>query len=511
MLDATRNTKTPEGAATGRGADDRTVRRRWLALAVLAVAQFMVFLDETVVNVALPSMKGDLGFSQASLAWVVNAYMVTFGGLLLLGGRVADLSGRRRVFVAGIALFGAASLLAGLAQSQGMLVGARALQGVGAALATPAALALVAVLFPSGAERVRALGIWGGLSGLGFATGILLGGAITDLASWRWVFLINFPVAVGTLAVVPRLVADSRVTDRRSFDVAGAVTVTAAMAMLVYAVLKSSDYGWHSATTYALFAAASGLLGAFAVIEFRSGAPLIPAGVLNRRATLVPNLLQVLLGASAISTLFLLTLYVQQALGYTPLQAGLAYLPLAAGVAGATAMANHVVLRVGPRPVAATGLATTAAGLTVLGHTPVVADYATDLLPALLLVGVGAGLSFVSITTAALARVAEAAAGLASGLLSTSVMLGGALGLAALAATANARSEDLLDAGLTPLAAQVGGLRLAFLLAAAVSLAASLASLLTLRRGGNADPDIAAAAPAENARTSSRTAALINS
>jgi EmrB/QacA subfamily drug resistance transporter len=481
MLDATRNTKTPEGGATGRGADDRTVRRRWFALAVLAVAQFMVFLDETVVNVALPSMKGDLGFSQASLAWVVNAYMVMFGGLLLLGGRVADLSGRRRVFVAGIALFGAASLLAGLAPSQGILVGARALQGVGAALATPAALALVTVLFPAGAERVRALGIWGGLSGLGFATGILLGGAITDLASWRWVFLINFPVAVGTLAVVPRLVADSRVTDRRGFDVAGAVTVTAAMTTLVYAVLKSSDYGWRSPTTYTLFAAASGLLGAFAVIEFRSAAPLIPAGVLNRRATLVPNLLQVLLGGSAISTLFLLTLYVQQVLGYTPLQAGLAYLPLAAGVAGATVVANHLVPRIGPRPVAAIGLATTAAGLTVLGHAPVAADYATDLLPALLLVGLGAGLSFVSITTAALAHVAEAAAGLASGLLSTSVMLGGALGLAALAATANARSDDLIGAGSTPLAAQVGGLQLAFLLAAATSLAASLAAALLIR------------------------------
>jgi EmrB/QacA subfamily drug resistance transporter len=478
--------------------DDWASRRRWLALAVLAMAQFMVFLDETVVNVALPSIKGDLGFSQAALAWVVNAYMLTFGGLLLLGGRVADLFGRRRMFLAGTALFGTASLLAGLAPSEGMLVGARALQGVGAALATPAALALLTALFRAGAERVKALGIWGALSGLGFAVGILLGGAITDLASWRWVFLINVPVALATLALVPRLVAESRVAGRRSFDLAGAVTVTAGMTMLVHALLKTSDYGWRSPATYALVAAAIGLLGAFAIIESRSAAPLIPAGVLHRRMTLVPNVLQLLLGASAISTLFLLTLYVQQVLGYTPLEAGLAYLPLAAGVAAATALANHLVPRLGPRLLAGAGLATTAAGLVVLGHAPVAGNYYADVLPGLILVGLGAGLSFVSITTAALARVEEAAAGLASGLLSTAVMLGGALGLAVLAGVASARGNDLLDSGSTPLAALVGGLQLAFLLAAAVSLAASLVAVFALQRS-NADAVAAATTPAEGA------------
>jgi len=475
--------------------DDPAIGRRWLALAVLAVAQFMVFLDETVVNVALPSIRGELGFSQAALAWVVNAYMLLFGGLLLLGGRVADLFGRRGMFLAGTALFGLASLLAGLAPSQGILLGARALQGVGAALATPAALALVTALFPAGAARVKALGVWGALSGLGFAVGILLGGAITDLGSWRWVFLINVPVAVATLAVVPRLVAESRVAGRCSFDLAGAVTVTAGVTTVVYTLLKTSAYGWRSPETLALFAAAAALLGGFALIESRAAAPLIPAGVLHRRATLVPNVLQLLLGASAISTLFLLTLYVQQVLGYTPLQAGLAYLPLAAGVAAATALANHLMPRLGPRLLAVAGLATTASGLVVLGHAPVAAGYVADVLPALVLVGLGAGLSFVSITTAALARVDEAAAGLASALLSTSVMLGGALGLAVLAGVASTRSSDLLGSGSTPLAAQVGGLQLAFLLAAAVSLAGSLVAVSALQRG-KVDADAAAATSA---------------
>jgi EmrB/QacA subfamily drug resistance transporter len=473
---------------------DAPARRRWLALAVLAVAQFMVFLDETVVNVALPSIKDDLGFSQAGLAWVVNAYMLTFGGLLLLGGRIADLFGRRRLFLAGTALFAQASLLAGVAQSEGMLVGARALQGVGAALATPAALALVTALFPAGAERVKALGIWGALSGLGFAVGILLGGALTDLASWRWVFLINVPVAFAALGIVPRLVTESRTAGRRGFDLAGAVTVTAGTSILVYALLKTADYGWRSGATYGLVVAAIGVFGGFALIESRSAAPLIPAGFLHRRAALVPNVVQLLLGASAISTLFLLTLYVQQVLGYTPLEAGLAYVPLAAGVAGATALANHLVPRLGPRIVAAAGLAIIAAGLIVLGHAPVGGDYFADVLPGLVLVGVGAGLSFVSITTAALAQVDEEAAGLASGLLSTAVMLGGASGLAVLAAVASARSSDLLGSGSTALAAEVGGLQLAFLVAAGASFTGSLVALFALPRG-KAAPVAALAGP----------------
>jgi EmrB/QacA subfamily drug resistance transporter len=461
---------------------DRSARKRWLALAALAVAQFMVFLDETVVNVALPSIKNDLGFTQATLAWVVSAYIVVFGGLVLLGGRVADLFGRRRMFLIGTAVFGVASLLDGLAGSQTMLLGARVLQGVGAALATPAALALVTAMFPVRAERVKALAIWGALSGLGFAIGILLGGAITQAASWRWVFLINVPIAVVSLVVIPGLVGDSRVTGRRGFDLPGAVAVTAGMTTLVYTLVKAADYGWGSVTTLALFTTAIGLLAAFTVIERRSAAPLIPAGFVHRRSALVPNVLQLLLGISGLSTLFLLTLYIQQVLGYPPLRAGVAYLPLVAGVVMATGLANRLVARLGPRPLAVAGLAIAAVGMARLGHAPVGAGYWTAVLPAMVILGLGAGLSFVSITTAALERVDDAAAGLASGLLSASVQIGGAVGIAVLAGVVvTQRSTDLLAAGSTVLAAQVGGLQLAFLIAAAVSLAAAFVAVIALK------------------------------
>jgi EmrB/QacA subfamily drug resistance transporter len=406
---------------------------------------------------------------------------VVFGGLVLLGGRVADLFGRRRVFLVGTALFGFASLLDGLAPSQGLLVAARALQGVGAALATPAALALVTALFPAQRERAKALSIWGALSGLGFAVGILLGGAITEVASWRWVFLINVPVAMTSLVVVPRLIPISRAVGGRRFDVAGAVTVTAGLTTLVYTVVKAPDYGWGSPETLGLLAVAVGLLAAFAVIEWRGSAPLVSSGFLHRREAWVPNTLQLLLGVSAISTLFLLTLYVQQVLGYTPLEAGVAYVPLAAGVATATLVANSLVGRVGSRPLAVAGLAIAAAGMARMGHAPVGGDYAVDVLPAMAILGVGAGLSFVSITTAALARVEDANAGLASGLLSTSVQVGGAVGIAALATVVTQRAADLAAAGSTPVAAQVGGLQLAFLVAAGVALLASLFAAVALR------------------------------
>ena len=488
--------RTHEVAASA--GKDRSPRQRWLALAALAVAQFMVFLDETVVNVALPSIKSDLGFTQATLAWVVSAYIVVFGGLVLLGGRAADLFGRRRMFLIGTALFGTASLLDGLARSSGMLLGARALQGVGAALATPAALALVTALFPVRAERLKALSIWGALSGLGFTTGILLGGAITQAASWRWVFLINVPVALASLVVVPRLVADSRIAGRRGFDLGGAVTVTAAMTTLTYTLVKAPDYGWGSPATLTLFAIAIGLLAAFTAIERRSAAPLIPARFLHRRAALVPNVLQLLLGVSAITTLFLLTLYTQQVLGYTPLQAGAAYLPLAAGVAAATAVAQRLVGRTGPRPLAVAGLAIAAVGMARMGHAQAGADYWTGVLPAVIVLGLGAGLSFVSITTAALERVDETAAGLASGLLSASVQIGGALGVAVLAGVVTAqRSSDLLAAGSAPLVAQVGGLQLAFQHAAGVSLVAALVAMFALKRGKAGPPAAAPAAAAE--------------
>jgi EmrB/QacA subfamily drug resistance transporter len=454
-----------------------------LALAALAVAQFMVFLDETVVNVALPSIKLSLGFSQATLAWVVSAYIVVFGGLVLLGGRLADLFGRRRVFLVGTAVFGVASLLDGLAQSQGMLIGARVLQGVGAALATPAALTLVTALFPAKAERVKALAVWGALSGLGFAIGILLGGAITEAASWRWVFLINVPVAAVSLFAIPRMVSESRIAGQRRFDLAGAVTVTVGLGTLVFALVKAPAYGWSSLTTHALIGVALALLVAFGVIESGSSAPLIPSGFVHRRATLVPNLLQLLVGMSAISSLFLLTLYTQQVLHYTPLEAGVAYLPLAAGVAAATGIAQKLVGRLGPRPLAAVGLAIASAGMALMSQAPAGADYLTQVLPAIAVIGAGGGLSFVSVTTAALASVEDPAAGIASGLLSTTVQIGGALGVAILAGVVvTQRAADLLATGSSAVAAEVGGLQLAFIIAAGVAQAASLIAAFALER-----------------------------
>jgi MFS family permease len=321
---------------------------------------------------------------------------------------------------------------------------------------------------------------------------------ITELASWRWVFLINVPVAMAALMVVPRLVEESRAAvTRRGFDLAGAVAVTVGMTTLVYAAVEAPDYGWRSLETHALVGGAMVLLGAFAIIERRSSAPLIPPGFMGRREALVPNLVQLMLGVSALSTLFLLSLYVQQVLGYTPLQAGVAYLPLAAGVAAATGLANRLVPRVGPRVLALAGLAIAAVGIALIGQAPVDGTYYIDVLPAMITIGLGAGFSFVSITTAALASVDEEEAGLASGVLSTSVQLGGAFGVAALVALATERSTDLLGSGSTPLAAQVGGLQLAFLVAAAVALAASVVAALALPSKGDrrAVPETTEVAP----------------
>jgi EmrB/QacA subfamily drug resistance transporter len=474
--------RTPRPAATPATPQDPAARRRWLALAVLAVAQFMVFLDETVVNVALPSIKTSLGFSQPSLAWVINAYVLVFGGLILLGGRAADLAGRRRIFLIGTAIFGAASLADGLAASQGLLIGARVLQGLGAALATPAALALVTSLFPAGVQRAKALTMWGALSGLGFAAGVLLGGVITQAASWRWVFFINIPIAAVGLVAVPRLVAESRNPGRPGFDLAGAITITAGMSTLVYTLLEGARYGWTSATTLGLFAVAAALLGAFAVIESRAAVPMIPAGFVHRRATLAPTISIWLLTVSAFSSFFMLTLYLQQVLGYTPLQTGLGYLPMAAAVVASSATASKLVPRFGPRPLVVGGLALVGAGLVLLGHAPADGTYLANVLPGLVLIGFGAGFCFVSINTAALARVEETVAGLASGLLSSAAQLGGAVGLAVIVALATARGTSLLRSGATAVAAQAGGLRLGFLLAAGVALGASLVAAIALPR-----------------------------
>jgi EmrB/QacA subfamily drug resistance transporter len=474
--------KASPATAPGRPARSAGSSRRWLALAVLALAQFMVFLDETVVNVALPSIKEGLDFSQAGLAWVVEAYILVFGGFLLLCGRAADILGRRRIFLVGTALFGLASLLDGLAQSQGMLVGARALQGLGAALATPAALALVTTLFTEPRERAKALGIWGGLSGLGFASGVLLGGLITDLADWRWVFLINVPVAVLVLIAVPRLLRESRPAARPGFDLAGAAAVTGGLTTFVYAVLETGTNGWLSFETAGLLAAAAVLLAAFVAIERRSPAPLVPGRLVRGRTTIAANVIQYAIAASLISSFFLLTLYLQQVLAYSPLRAGLAYIPMAAMFALSMGSAGQLAPRLGVRPLIAGGLAISTVGLALLARLPVEGDYLTDVLPALLLMALGGGWALASVTMAALAKVEQAAAGLASGLLNSSAQIGGAVGVAVLAAIAANRDAAALASGTTPLAAQVEGFQLAFLIAAAISFTGALVAVLTLER-----------------------------
>ncbi len=471
-----------EPAEKPAGVDDAAAGRRWLTLGVLAAAQFMVFLDETVVNVALPSIKEGLDFSQAGLAWVVDAYILLVGGFLLLGGRAADVFGRRRIFLVGTAIFGLASLLDGLAQSQAMLISARALQGFGAALATPAALALVTTLFPKGDQRDNALGIWGGLSGLGFATGVLLGGVITDVFEWRWVFLINVPVALVVLAAVPRLVRESRPAARPAFDLAGAAAITGALTTFVYAILETGSNGWLSVKTTGLLSTAAALLAAFVVIERRSSAPLVPGRLVRRRTTIAANVIQFTVAASLISSFFLLTLYLQQVLGYSPLRAGLAYIPLAATFALAMGSAGWLAPRIGVRPLIAGGLTISAVGLALFTRMPVEGNYLTDVLPALLLMALGGGWALVSVTMAALAKVEKEASGLASGLLNSSAQLGGAVGLAVLAAIAANRTTDALASGSAPLAAQVDGFQLAFLIAAAISLAGAAVAALTLER-----------------------------
>jgi MFS family permease len=348
-------------------------------------------------------------------------------------------------------------------------------------MATPAALALVTELFSEREERTKALGIWGALSGLGFAIGILLGGLLTQAASWRLVFLINIPVAAATVAVVPRLVPESRFRGRRAFDAHGALTVTAALFALVFALLNVNAYGWDSPPIIAALALGGILLAGFVALELRSAAPLVPPAFLRRRSNLVPIALQFLLGASLPAAFFLLSLYLQQVLGYSPVRAGLAYLPLAVGVAAATGVANALVGRVGTRPLAAIGLGMAATGLAVLSQADATSTYTRAMMPGLVLIGFGAGLSFVAITTAALARVDDAVAGLASGLLSTSVQIGLSLGLAVLVAISTGRTTDLAASGASPVAAEVGGIQLGFLIAAAIALAASVTALAALR------------------------------
>ena len=466
--------------------EQRLERRRWIALILLCSAQFLVVLDASIVNVALPTIGKALDFSQNNLAWVVNAYVLTFGGFLLLGGRMADLLGRRRVFMAGLILFAVASLMGGLSNSEGQLIAARAVQGLGAALLSPAALSIVTTTFRDGAERNKALGVWGAVAGSGGAAGVLLGGILTDTLGWEWVLWVNVPIALAAAAISPTLIAESRSTSgTRSFDVAGAVSVTAGLSILVYALVDATDVGWGSTQTIGLLAVSAALLAAFVVIELRSAAPLVPFGIFRRRTLTGANVVGLLVGASLFSMFFFISLYMQQVLGYSAIKAGFSYLPLALMIIFSAGLASQLVTRIGFKPVLITGMLFIAAGLIWFGQVSVGGSYLGDVLFPSLLAAIGLGFSFVPVTIAAVSGVGEREAGLASGLINTSQQIGGALGLAVLATVANSRTDSVMQsAGGAPSdlpRALTEGFQAAFLTGAGFALLGAVLAALLIR------------------------------
>ena len=411
---------------------------------MLAVAQFMVVLDASIVNVALPSIKTALGFSESSLPWVVSAYTLAFGGFLMLGGRAADLFGRRRVFIAGLIVFSAASLAGGFATSTGWLIVARGVQGLGAAIVSPAALSIVTTTFTEGAERNKALGIWGALAGAGGAVGVLMGGVLTSGLGWEWVLFVNVPIGVAAAFAAPRFVRESHGHERTSMDVAGAVSVTAGLSVLVYALLDAHNAGWGSLQTIGLLALAAALLVAFVVIELRTRHPLMPLSIFRNRNVASADAVALLVGASLFSMFFFISLYLQQVLGDSALTAGLSYLPLALSIIFSAGAASQLVTRLGPKPVLVAGLTFTTAGLLLFTQVSAGGSYASDVLIPSVIVAIGLGLSFVSLTITAMSGVTHHEAGLASGLLNTAQQVGGALGLAVLSSIAAARTSDVL-------------------------------------------------------------------
>jgi len=453
--------------------------KRWLALVLLCSAQFVVVLDASIVNVALPTIGDALHFSQENLPWVVNAYILTFGGFLLLGGRTADLLGRRRVFMAGLLVVAGASLAAGFASTEGQLIAARAAQGLGAAIISPAALSIVTTTFSDGSERNKALGVWGAVAGSGGAAGVLLGGILTDGLGWEWVLWVNVPVSLIAFALSPRLIAESRAEhETRAFDVAGAVTVTAALSILVYAVVDATSAGWGSTQTLGLIALSLALLAVFVAIELRATKPLVPFSIFRIRTLTGANVVGLLVGASLFSMFFFISLYMQQVLGYSAIHAGLSYLPLALVIMASAGIASQLVTKLGYKPVLAAGMLFIVAGLVWFSRVSVGGGFATDILGPSLLAAAGLGFSFVTTTIAAVSGVEENEAGLASGLINTSQQIGGALGLALLSTLATSRTDDLTPAGAVPsLGALTDGFQAAFLGGAAI---AALGFVLTL-------------------------------
>ncbi|MBA2537049.1 MAG: MFS transporter [Actinobacteria bacterium] len=457
--------------------------RRWKALAVLGIAYLMVVLDVSIVNVALPSIQTDLGFDVENLQWVVSGYALTFGGFLLLGGRMGDLLGRRMFFMIGLGLFFVTSLWAGLANSDTMLIVARLAQGAAGAILAPSVFSIITVTFREGAERNKALGILGGIAGSGAAIGVLLGGVLTSYISWEWIFFVNLPISAIALALVPRYVRESRAEGlARNFDAAGAVTVTASLMALVYGLTQSTNNGWTSGKTIGALVASAILMAIFLFIETRSSSPLVPLGIFRRRTLTGANVVGFLLGTMIFGIFFMLSLYMQQVLGFSAMQTGVGYLAVALTAVVAATVSQALVTRAGVKPILTIGM--TLLGFAMIYFTQVSVDgsYWADLLPGFLLMGVGIGFSFVPISIAALAGVQGPEAGLASGLINTSQQIGGALGLAILATVATTRSDNLVADGQSVPQALTSGFSLAFWVAAGFAVVSLVTTLVVIQR-----------------------------
>jgi len=461
----------------------QTDRTRWLALIVLCCGDLMIVLDSTIVNVALPSIRADLGFTETSLAWVVNAYLLTFGGFLLLGGRLGDLFGHRRLFVGGIALFTVSSLACGLAGSQEVLVIARAVQGLGGAVVSAVALSLIMIMFTEPAERAKAMGVFGFVLSGGGTVGVLLGGILTDVLSWHWIFLVNVPIGVAVYLTSLRLLpGKEELAERDSVDVAGAITVTAALVAAVYAIVNGNDAGWTSGQTLGLLAAAVVLLGAFLVIETRAKHPLMPLSIFRHRTLATANVMGVLMAAGLFAAFFLSALYMQLVLDYTPLQVGLAYLPQTLIWGGVSLfLSDKLVMRYGIRMPIVIGFPAFALGILLFARAPVDGNYFVDMLPAMILQGFGAGVAFNPLLLAAMGDVEPQDSGLASGVVNTAFMMGGALGLAILASAADSRTDSLVASGENAVDALLSGYHLAFLIGAVFAAGAAAVGAIFLR------------------------------
>jgi EmrB/QacA subfamily drug resistance transporter len=459
----------------------RTATNPWVILVLICFAQFMVVLDATVVNVALPSIQNDLGLSEANLQWIVNAYTLVFGGFLLLGGRAGDLLGRKRLFLGGLVVFTLASLLDGLAVNSGMLIGSRGLQGLGAAFISPAALAIISTTFEEGAARAKALGVWAAIAIGGSAVGLVLGGGLTQALSWPWIFFINVPVGVAVFLLSLRLVPESKdETAHRSFDVAGAVAVTGGLMTLVYAIVEAQRAGWGSGRTIGTFVLAVALLVGFVFIELRAKAPLVRLSIFRVRSLTAANVVMFLVASGLFAMFFFNSLYIQRVLGFGPLKAGLAFLPFTAGIMVSAGFASAFAPRIGVRPIAVGGMILTAIGMILLTRLPVGGSYAVDVLPSLIISSLGLGGVFVPLTLVATTGLDNDDQGLASGLFNTSQQVGGALGLAILSTFAASKTSS--EHGVSKVAGLVDGFHVAFAGAAIFVVLALVALLALLRR-----------------------------